>query len=102
VVYSEVEYDLYLEALKEVFGMTDEDIRSAESGGISRESFTCKIKLNTSKKTKEDAHAEIIIQGEAEGEIEEQDIHFGLFILGTEKHDSRRIDNQLRGRAGRQ
>lgn len=26
----------------------------------------------------------------------------GLFILGTERHDSRRIDNQLRGRAGRQ
>ena len=26
----------------------------------------------------------------------------GLFILGTERHDARRIDNQLRGRAGRQ
>ena len=26
----------------------------------------------------------------------------GLFIVGTERHDSRRIDNQLRGRAGRQ
>lgn len=26
----------------------------------------------------------------------------GLFILGTERHDSRRIDNQLRGRSGRQ
>ena len=26
----------------------------------------------------------------------------GLFVLGTEKHESRRIDNQLRGRAGRQ
>ncbi|MBE1554966.1 accessory Sec system translocase SecA2 [Sporosarcina limicola] len=26
----------------------------------------------------------------------------GLFVLGTEKHESRRIDNQLRGRSGRQ
>ena len=26
----------------------------------------------------------------------------GLFIIGTERHESRRIDNQLRGRAGRQ
>ncbi len=26
----------------------------------------------------------------------------GLFILGTERHDARRIDNQLRGRSGRQ
>lgn len=26
----------------------------------------------------------------------------GLFVMGTERHESRRIDNQLRGRAGRQ
>src|SRR3989344_4923482 len=26
----------------------------------------------------------------------------GLYVLGTERHDARRIDNQLRGRAGRQ
>ncbi|NIP33008.1 hypothetical protein GWN26_11250, partial [Candidatus Saccharibacteria bacterium] len=26
----------------------------------------------------------------------------GLVIMGTERHDSRRIDNQLRGRSGRQ
>jgi len=26
----------------------------------------------------------------------------GLFIIGTERHDARRIDNQLRGRGGRQ
>ena len=26
----------------------------------------------------------------------------GLFVLGTERHESRRIDNQLRGRSGRQ
>jgi preprotein translocase subunit SecA len=27
---------------------------------------------------------------------------YGLFVLGTERHESRRIDNQLRGRSGRQ
>ena len=26
----------------------------------------------------------------------------GLFVIGTERHETRRIDNQLRGRAGRQ
>jgi preprotein translocase subunit SecA len=26
----------------------------------------------------------------------------GLFVLGSERHESRRIDNQLRGRSGRQ
>jgi preprotein translocase subunit SecA len=28
--------------------------------------------------------------------------HGGLFVLGTERHEARRIDNQLRGRSGRQ
>jgi preprotein translocase subunit SecA len=37
------------------------------------------------------------------GEQREQVLEAGgLFILGTERHESRRIDNQLRGRAGRQ
>ena len=33
---------------------------------------------------------------------EETKQHGGLFVLGTERHEARRIDNQLRGRAGRQ
>ncbi|MGD0821407.1 MAG: preprotein translocase subunit SecA [Desulfomonilia bacterium] len=37
----------------------------------------------------EKEHQEVVAQG-------------GLFILGTERHESRRIDNQLRGRSGRQ
>jgi preprotein translocase subunit SecA len=32
-------------------------------------------------------------------EMTYRDLHYGLFILGTEKHESRRIDNQLRGRS---
>ena len=36
------------------------------------------------------------------GQAEEVKKAGGLFILGTERHESRRIDNQLRGRAGRQ
>ncbi len=35
-------------------------------------------------------------------EAEEVRAAGGLFILGTERHESRRIDNQLRGRSGRQ
>ncbi len=35
-------------------------------------------------------------------EAEQVRVAGGLFILGTERHESRRIDNQLRGRAGRQ
>ena len=39
---------------------------------------------------------------EIEGEAEKVRGAGGLFIIGTERHDPRRIDNQLRGRAGRQ
>ena len=41
---------------------------------------------------------------EARVEQQRQDVveAGGLFILGTERHESRRIDNQLRGRSGRQ
>ena len=41
------------------------------------------------KKSVENEHDEVVALG-------------GLFIIGTERHESRRIDNQLRGRAGRQ
>ena len=39
---------------------------------------------------------------EISGEREQVIKAGGLFILGTERHESRRIDNQLRGRSGRQ
>ncbi|MEC3911270.1 preprotein translocase subunit SecA [Sphingobium sp. CR2-8] len=41
---------------------------------------------------------------EAEIEVEKQEVLAagGLFVLATERHESRRIDNQLRGRSGRQ
>ena len=41
-------------------------------------------------------------KAEISGEADKVRAAGGLFIIGTERHDSRRIDNQLRGRAGRQ
>ena len=48
--------------------------------------------------------AEKLAQHKAEiaGEADKVRAAGGLLIIGTERHDSRRIDNQLRGRAGRQ
>ncbi|HYP53893.1 MAG TPA: preprotein translocase subunit SecA, partial [Pyrinomonadaceae bacterium] len=45
--------------------------------------------MERAKKIVEDEHKEVVSLG-------------GLHIMGTERHESRRIDNQLRGRAGRQ
>ncbi len=42
------------------------------------------------------------IEAEHEGDKEKVLAAGGLFVLGTERHESRRIDNQLRGRSGRQ
>ena len=42
------------------------------------------------------------ITREVEEERERVKAAGGLFVLGTERHESRRIDNQLRGRSGRQ
>ncbi len=45
-----------------------------------------------------------VAEAEAEISVEAEKVRAvgGLYILGTERHESRRIDNQLRGRAGRQ
>ena len=46
--------------------------------------------------------AEARIKAEVAEEREKVRAAGGLFVLGTERHESRRIDNQLRGRSGRQ
>ncbi|PHO05763.1 preprotein translocase subunit SecA [Rhodobacteraceae bacterium 4F10] len=49
-------------------------------------------------------HAEIRAKIEEEHKADEQAVKDagGLYVLATERHESRRIDNQLRGRSGRQ
>jgi preprotein translocase subunit SecA len=50
------------------------------------------------------AYQEFLAQAQKETEAEREKVVAlgGLHIIGTERHESRRIDNQLRGRAGRQ
>ena len=48
------------------------------------------------------AEAEAKYKDEIKAEADQVRAAGGLFILGTDRHESRRIDNQLRGRAGRQ
>ena len=52
----------------------------------------------------EAAWHEVLPQVKAEAAEEAEDVIEvgGLYVLGTERHESRRIDNQLRGRSGRQ
>lgn len=52
----------------------------------------------------DEKYNEILNKYIAQCEIEKEKVKAlgGLYILGTERHESRRIDNQLRGRSGRQ
>ena len=52
--------------------------------------------------TRSSAHALAKYREQCAGEREQVLAAGGLHILGTERHESRRIDNQLRGRSGRQ
>jgi len=54
--------------------------------------------------TTQQAWADAVKSHEAAAKVEHDAVieAGGLFILGTERHESRRVDNQLRGRAGRQ
>lgn len=58
-------------------------------------------------KLPEDDHAgreKVIAEVRAQVERDHEIVHQagGLYVIGTERHESRRVDNQLRGRAGRQ
>jgi preprotein translocase subunit SecA len=61
-------------------------------------------KQNRDPDAEPEAFAELVkkFEGECKTEHDEVVDMGGLHIIGTERHESRRIDNQLRGRAGRQ
>jgi preprotein translocase subunit SecA len=97
VVYSDKEYNLTIDAISKKYGLTEETVSaSLQDWTAIGDGRSMKVRINTKKKVNTDTFAEIIIQSETSDNTIEQDLHYGLFILGTEKHDSRRIDNQLR------
>ncbi|MEE0945930.1 MAG: preprotein translocase subunit SecA [Acutalibacteraceae bacterium] len=76
-------------------GYSDEVILEATGFGETREPEVARAR---------DEYAELYEKFKAEIAPEAEKVRQagGLCIIGTERHDSRRIDNQLRGRAGRQ
>jgi preprotein translocase subunit SecA len=71
-------------------GMAKRDLRAEGLDPDVDESRDRLVKLT------EDHEKETSVEGDKVRELG------GLYVLGTERHDSRRIDNQLRGRSGRQ
>ncbi len=68
---------------------------------LAREAFRRK---NGDAEISEEEHAELLARYREQCRLEREKVKSlgGLQIIGTERHESRRIDNQLRGRAGRQ
>ncbi len=76
-------------------GFTDEVI--AEATGFADTDDEEILKAREMFRSRMEAHKSV-----CSAEAEKVKAAGGLFILGTERHESRRIDNQLRGRSGRQ
>ncbi|MBE3577045.1 MAG: preprotein translocase subunit SecA [Limnochordales bacterium] len=79
-------------------GYSPEEIRLASERRVDESELDARVQqarrlyqqyLEEEKRAMEEEHREVVRLG-------------GLHIIGTERHESRRIDNQLRGRAGRQ
>ena len=102
-IYSQREYELTLQWIKKQFELSDEDIKAAQNWGISKDTLEFSIIINKKRNEQTDPYAKLTLKPtQWAEELVVKDFHYWLFILGTEKHESRRIDNQLRGRAGRQ
>ncbi|MDH4141527.1 MAG: preprotein translocase subunit SecA, partial [Chloroflexota bacterium] len=70
-------------------GLASESLHRRGLNPAEVDEATMNAALAEAKVITEEDHARVVSSG-------------GLHIIGTERHDSRRIDNQLRGRAGRQ
>ena len=72
--------------------------------GGNAEEMAMQKHLKDSSEFSQNEFEKIISEIQKEVDIEKQEVLNigGLYVLGTERHESRRIDNQLRGRSGRQ
>ena len=105
-IYSQTEFELTIEAMKRAFWIDDEKIREAEKWKVVCNKAACKfwIKFNTNRTKNTEVFASIYFENTEWISVPSinKNVQYGLFVLGTEKHESRRIDNQLRWRSGRQ
>jgi len=102
--YSNFEYEITMDAISKLFKFNENKILEAEKWRAETKDFKFTVKFNQKRKDNTDMLAKIVFKNTnwvAMPTIE-KDLQYWLYVLGTEKHESRRIDNQLRWRAGRQ
>lgn len=99
-----------MSAIQEGLALAQSDLDALQNPktqmhSVNFDDYSIAVQFNKKRNENTDFYAKVTFipkQQAKDSETVEKDLFFGLFILGTEKHESRRIDNQLRGRAGRQ
>jgi preprotein translocase subunit SecA len=98
--------DILLGGNPEVMAKNEVGLPPAEPrpSGVEATDVEAKAQFETQMAQWKQLHDAALAKFKAQCEAERELVRNsgGLFILGTERHESRRIDNQLRGRAGRQ
>jgi preprotein translocase subunit SecA len=74
------------------------------AGGWDNDAYLLDLYPPDDKRAYEDEFTPLLEKFQAQCALEHEEVveRGGLYVLGTERHESRRIDNQLRGRSGRQ
>ncbi|MDP9069431.1 MAG: preprotein translocase subunit SecA [Actinomycetota bacterium] len=89
-----------------ILGGNPEGMAQAEmtAGGWDNESYVLGLYSDEDRRQYEEEFQPLYEKFKAETAVEHEEVvaRGGLYVLGTERHESRRIDNQLRGRSGRQ
>jgi len=89
-----------------ILGGNPEGMAQSEmtAGGWDNESYVLGLYSDEDRRQYEEEFQPLFDKFKAETSVEHQEVvdSGGLYVLGTERHESRRIDNQLRGRSGRQ
>lgn len=100
-VYSQQEYDILTEKLHKFLATRLDKLDHQQMVTLSN-GWNFEVIFNQKKKSKDEVYASLHFFVEKTTVDFVKELHFGLFVLGTEKHESRRIDNQLRWRSWRQ
>ena len=89
-----------------ILGGNPEGMAQAEmtANGWDNESYVLGLYSDEDRRQYEEEFHPLFDKFKSETAVEHEEVvaRGGLYVLGTERHESRRIDNQLRGRSGRQ
>ena len=102
-IFTPVELGYTLEGLFEAGLIDEKDFQALQHWKSTKNISLIFWAKNNKNKKAASYYANLVFRWNKQGWNDmTRDVHYGLWVIGTEKHDARRIDNQLRGRSWRQ